>query len=156
MTKQQFIIAWHNFKVQAAEDWLTFRIFCKLKMDALRLDFAIFMCDALQRANNKRFYVIRNAQDKLIWVCNEDIKLMKRPRRVRKLINGKLQTFKVSMLPKHTTHLDIMRECLYYTPSSRNNSDGLSPAERMQRRQGWLKYMERIRMNRIVGKLQAK
>ena len=156
MTKQEFYRALHDFRLDVYEQWILFRVFIKLKLDGLRLTFAIFMCDALQRANNKRFYVIRNAQDKLIWVCNDDIDAMKRPRRVRKIINGKLRTFKISMLPKHTSHLDIMRECIYYTPSSRNNTDGLSPAERLERRKSWIKYMERIRLNRIHGKLTAK
>lgn len=156
MTKQEFMRAFYEFRLKAYEKWLMFRLFCKLKMDALRLDFAIFMCDSLQRAHNKRFYVIRNAQDKLIWVCNDDIKSMKKPRRVRKLINGKLVTFKVSILPKHTTHLDVMKAAVYYTPSSRNNTDGLTPKERYERRKKWINYMEEIRLNRITGKLKAK
>lgn len=138
------------------EQWLLIQVFFKLKIDGLRLSFAIFMCNALQKARNKRFYVIENAQGKLIWVCNDDIAAMKRPRRVKKLINGKLCTFKITMLPKHTSHLDVMKNCLYYTPSSLNNTDGLSPAERLARRKKWIAYMERIRMNRIFGKLEAK
>lgn len=156
MTKQQFLKALYGFSLKVYEKWLMFRVFCKVQMDGLRLSFAIFMCNSLQRAHNKRFYVIRNAKDRLIWVCNDDIKSMKKPRRVRKIIDGKLRTFKVSLLPKHITHLDIMRECLYYTPTSRNNTDGLSPAERYERRKRWINYMEQIRMNRMLGKLKAK
>lgn len=154
MTKQDFKKAWYGFKLNVAEDWLMFRLFCKLRMDALRLDIAIFMCNAFQRAYNKRYYVICNPKDQLIWVCNDDIKQMKKPRRVRKLVNGKLVTFKVSLLNKRTSHMDIMRECLYYTPTSRNNTDGLSPAERLERRAKWIKYMENIRFNRMAGKLK--
>lgn len=149
MTKQQFF---YNLR----EKWLLVRVFFGLKMDALRLDFAIFMANALQRARNKRFYVIENAQGKLIWICNEDIKLMKRPRRVRKIIGGRLRTFKVTMLPKNVTHLDIMRECLYYTPISRNNSNGITVEERNRKQEKWIRYMETIRMNRLFGKLKAK
>lgn len=149
MTKQEFRRA-------VMEKWLMTKIFFQLKMDGIRLSLAIFMCNALQKARNKRFYVIKNAQDKLIWVCNDDIKQMKKPRRVRKLIKGELREIKVTMLPKNISHLDIMKLCLYYTPSSWNNSDGLSPAERIKKRQGWLKYMERIRMERLFGKLKAK
>ena len=156
MTKQELILAWYDFRLKLAEDWIMFRLFCKLRMDALRLDIAIFMCNAFQRAYNKRYYVIRNAKEQLIWVCNDDIKSMKKPRRVRKLINGKLTTFKVSLLPRNITHLDVMRDCLYYTPTSRNNTDGLTPAERLERREKWIKYMENIRLNRITGKLKAK
>lgn len=149
MTKQEFRRA-------VMEKWLMTKIFFQLKMDGIRLSLAIFMCNALQKARNKRFYVIKNAQGKLIWVCNDDIDQMKKPRQVRKLIKGELREIKVSMLPKNISHLDIMKLCLYYTPSSWNNSDGLSPAERMKKRQGWLKYMERIRMERLFGKLKAK
>lgn len=149
MTKREFFRA-------IIEKWLMLQLFFKLQMDGLRLSFAIFMCDALQRAHNKRFYVIRNAKDRLIWVCNDDIDMMRKPRRVRKIIDGKLRTFKVSMLPKHISHLDIMHSCLYFTPSSRNNSDGLTPKERYERRKGWINYMEQVRMNRMFGKLKAK
>ncbi|MBQ6724030.1 MAG: hypothetical protein IJQ84_05910 [Paludibacteraceae bacterium] len=144
-----------ELKAHIIEKWLMFRVLCQLKMDALRLDFAIFMADSLQRAKNKRFYVIENNVGKLIWLCNDDIKAMKKPRRVRKLVDGRLRTFKISMLPKNITHLDIMRDCLYYTPIDRNNSNGISLEERNRRQTKWIKYMEKIRMNRIFGKLQA-
>jgi hypothetical protein len=81
---------------------------------------------------------------------------MKRPRRVRKIINGKLREFKVTMLPKNVTHLDIMEQCLYYTPISRNNSNGITVEERNKRQAKWLKYMESIRLNRMFGKLKIK
>ena len=149
MTKQQL-------KAKLKERWILFRVFIGLKIDALRLDMAVFMADALQRARNKRFYVIENAQGKLIWICNDDIAAMKKPRRVRKLVNGRLRTYKISMLPKNVDHLTIMRDSLYYTPISRNNSNGITVEERNRRVAGWLKYMERIRMNRLVGKLEAK
>lgn len=145
-----------QFKSQLKEWWIMFRVFCGLKIDALRLDFAVFMANALQRAHNKRFYVIENAHHKLIWVCNEDIKMMKRPRRVRKIIDGKLRTFKVTMLPKNITHLDIMQNCFYYTPISRNNPNGITIEERNQKQKNWIRYMETIRMNRMFGKLKAK
>lgn len=132
------------------------RVFFQLKLDGMRLTFAIFMADALQKAKNKRFYVIPNAQNKLIWVCNDDIDQMKRPRRVRKIVNGKLRTFTVRMMPKHITHLDIMRECLYYTQLDRNNKNGITVEERNQKQTKWLSYMEHIRMNRMFGKLKAK
>ena len=145
-----------NFFQSVVEKWLLVRVYFQLKLDAIRLDLAIFMANALQRAKNKRFYVIRNAKDQLIWVCNDDIKQMKRPRRVRRLINGKLRTFKVRMIDKKATHLDIMRECLYYTPLDRNNSNGITVEERNRKQAEWLKYMERIRLDRMYGKLKEK
>lgn len=145
-----------EIKLKMIETWLFIRVFFQLKIDAIRLSIAIFMANALQRAKNKRFYVIPNHQNKLIWVCNEDIKQMKRPRKVRRLINGKLRTFKVRMIGKNATHLDIMRECLYYTPLDRNNSNGITVEERNKKRAAWLEYMEKIRMNRMFGKLKVK
>ena len=144
-----------QIKAELIEKWLLLRVFFQLRMDSMRLSLAIFMCDALQKARNKRFYVIENAQGKLIWVCNDDIDLMKRPRRVRRLVGGQLRTYTVRMLPKTVSHLDIMKSCLYYTPSSLNNTDGLTAAERLEKRQGWLRYMERIRMDRMFGRLKA-
>lgn len=149
MTKQEL-------KVAIYEKWLLFRVFMQLQKDALRLRLAIFMANSLQKAKNKRFYVIENAAGKLIWVCNDDIKMMRRHRNVRRLINGQLRTFKVRMLPKNVSHLDIMKTALYYTPSSWNNKDGLSQAERYSRSSNWLKYMEKIRMDRMFGRLKAK
>lgn len=143
-----------SIKTKIYENWILTRLFFKLKIDAVRLTFAIFMCDALQRAKNKRFYVIPNAQDKLIWVCNDDIKLMKQPRKVNRLIDGKLRTFTVRLLPKHASHIDIMRQAVYYTPTSRNNSDGLTPQQRQQKKSAWLKYMEKVRLDRLTGKLK--
>lgn len=149
MTKQEL-------KVAIIEHWLLFRVFLQLQMDGLRLRMAIFMANSLQRARNKRFYVIENHSGKLIWVCNDDIKMMRKPRRVHRLIGGKLRTFKVRMLPKNISHLDIMKTALYYTQSSWNNSDGLTQAERYERSAKWLKYMEKIRMDRMFGRLKAK
>lgn len=145
-----------QFRTMLHEKCMMVRIFFQLKMDALRLSLAIFMANALQRAKNKRFYVIPNAQNKLIWVCNDDIDQMKRPRRVRKIIDGKLRTFTVRMMPKHLTHLDVMRECLYYTPIDRNNSNGITVEERNKKQAKWLSYMEKVRMDRMFGKLKAK
>ena len=145
-----------NFKAKIIENWLLFRVYCQLKMDALRLDLAIFMANALQRAKNKQFYVIRNNKDQLIWVCNDDIKAMKKPRKVNKLVNGKLVTFKVRLMDKHASHMDIMRECLYYTPIDRNNSNGITVEERNQKKAAWLQYMEKIRMDRMYGRLRAR
>ncbi len=142
-------------KQKIFESWIIFRVFIQLKIDAIRLSFAIFMADTLQKAKNKQFYVIPNRQNKLVWVCNDDIKQMKRPRKVKKLINGKLHTFKVRMISKNTTHLDIMRECLYYTPANRNNSNGITVQERNKKRKAWLDYMEKVRMDRLYGKLKA-
>lgn len=149
MTKQEFIY-------ESRVLWLKAKVFFQVKMDGLRLTFAIYMADSLQKARNKRFYVLPNAQNKLIWLCNDDIKIMKRPKKVRKLINGKLREFKVYLIPPKTTHLDVMRDCLYFTPESRNNSNGITVEERNKRTANWLRYMEEYRMRRMFGSLKFK
>lgn len=150
--KQFFSNVWRFLK----ERFAMVVVFLGLKMDGLRLRFAIYMANALQKARNKRFYVIENAQGRLIWLCNDDIKEMKKPKKVRKLINGKLRTFKLWMLDPKTTHMDIMRDCLYYTQDSWNNKNGITVEERNKKQQKWITYMEKIRMDRIFGKYKLK
>lgn len=152
MNKEFLKKVWRFLK----EKWAVLVVFLQLQYDGLRLRLAIFMADALQRARNKRFYVIENHHGKLIWLCNDDIKEMKKPKKVRKLINGKLRYFKFYMLDPKITHSDIMRDCLYYTQASLNNSDGLNQAERLEKQAKWLKYMEKIRMDRMFGKYKIK
>ena len=138
------------------EMWVYVVVYLHVQKEKLRLAFAIHMAKQLQKAKNKRFYVIPNAQDKLIWLCNDDIKEMRKPRRVRKLIHGRLVTFKVRLLPKNTTHLDVMRDCVYYTPESWNNSNGITVEERNKRSAKWIEYLERKRFDRMFGKLKMK
>lgn len=150
--KKIFYKVWHFLKEKCA----LAQVFFQLKMDGLRLQFAIYMANALQKARNKRFYVIENAQGKLIWLCNDDIKEMKKPKKVRKLINGKLRTFKFYMLSPKVTHMDIMRDCLYFTADSLNNQNGITVEERNKKQKKWIAYMEKIRMDRIFGKYKLK
>jgi hypothetical protein len=150
--KKIFSNIWRFLK----EKFVITQVFFQLQMDGLRLRLAIYMANALQKARNKRFYVIENNQGKLIWLCNDDIKEMKKPKKVRKLINGKLQEFKFRMLSPKVTHLDIMRDCLYYTQESWNNKNGITVEERNKRTKKWLAYMEKIRMDRMFGKYKLK
>jgi hypothetical protein len=100
--------------------------------------------------------VLPNAQDKLIWLCNDDIKVMKKPKKVRKFIGDKFRTYKIYMLPPKTTHLDVMRDCVYYTPESWNNSNGITVEERNQKSKKWLAYLEKKRLDRMFGKFKLK
>lgn len=138
------------------EMWVYVVVYAHVQKEKLRLAFAIHMAKQLQKAKNKRFYVIPNAQGKLIWLCNDDIKAMKKPRRVRKFIGGRWRVFKFRMLKKDITHMDVMRDCLYFTPESWNNSNGITVEERNKRSQKWLKYIEKKRYDRMFGKLKLK
>lgn len=155
-TKENLKEYWRNFVIFCRESWIELKAYLHFRLDGLRLDFAIMMADAMQRARNKRFYVLENGHGKLIWLCNDDIDAMKRPRYVKKYVGGKFRTFKVRMMPKHVTHLDVMRDCFYYTPASRNNSNGISVEERNNKRERWIEFMEKFRNDRIYGKLKAK
>lgn len=145
-----------ELKRSLKEKYAVVSVYFQLKYDAARLAFAIRMANQLQKAKNKRFYVIENAKGKLIWLCNDDIKVMRKPKKVKKYINGKFRTFKFWMLPPHTTHLDIMRDCLYYTQESWNNSNGITVEERNKRSAKWLQYLEQKRMDRMFGRLKLK
>lgn len=143
------------------ESWIMAKALFNIKMDGLRLSFAIYMADSLQKARNKRFYVVENGHGRLIWLCNDDIKLMKQPRIVQRLVempdgSHKLRKFKVRLIPKEATHSDIMRDCYYYTPASRNNEGAISWEERESKRKKWIEYMERYRMDRMLGKRKIK
>lgn len=138
------------------EMWVYVVVYLHIQREKLRLSFAIHMAKQLQKAKNKRFYVLPNAQDKLIWLCNDDIKVMKKPKKIRKYIGGKFRTYKVYMLPPKTTHLDVMRDCVYYTPESWNNSNGITVEERNQRSKKWLAYLEKKRLDRMFGKFELK
>ena len=138
------------------EMWVYVVVYFHVQKEKVRLSFAIHMAKQLQKAKNKRFYVLPNAEGKLIWLCNDDIKQMKKPRRVKKYIGGKFRTFKFRMLPKNTTHMDVMRDCIYYTPESWNNQNGITVEERNQRSKKWLDYVEKKRFDRMFGKLHLK
>lgn len=138
------------------EMWVYAVVYLHIQKEKMRLSFAIHMANQLQKAKNKRFYVLPNAQDKLIWLCNDDIKVMKKPKKVRKFIGGKFRTYKIYMLPPKTTHLDVMRDCVYYTPESWNNSNGITVEERNQKSKKWLAYLEKKRLDRMFGKFKLK
>jgi hypothetical protein len=106
--------------------------------DAVRLHFAIKLADAKQRAYNKRYFVMPDYLNKLTVINNNDIKWLKRAHLMRKQVS----------------HLEIMRDCLYYTPLSRNDeSSRMTIEERMQRKAKWLSYMERVRSRYYQNKL---
>jgi hypothetical protein len=60
------------------------------------------------------------------------------------------------MISPKATHLDIMRDCLYYTQDSWNNKNGITVEERNKKSKKWLAYMEKIRMERLFGKYRLK
>jgi hypothetical protein len=124
-----------------------------LRYDAFRLWVAIKFADAKQRAYNKRYYVIPDYDNKLQVLNNDEIKILQTPRKIKRLIRGKVKTFKTYAMNPHATHLDIMRECYYYTSLKLNEIGSRIPkAERLKRKEKWLTYMEKQRMEANYGK----
>lgn len=140
-------------KINIKTIWYTFVHYCQLRYDAFRLWVAIKFADAKQRAYNKRYYVIPDYENKLQVLNNDEIKILQTPRKIKRLIRGKVKTFKTYAMNPHATHLDIMRECYYYTSLKLNEIGSRIPkAERLKRKEKWLTYMEKQRMEANYGK----
>jgi hypothetical protein len=140
-------------KINIKTIWYTFVHYCQLRYDAFRLWVAIKFADAKQRAYNKRYYVIPDYNNKLQVLNNDEIKILQTPRNIKRLIRGKVKTFKTYAMNPHATHLDIMRECYYYTSLKLNEIGSRIPkAERLKRKEKWLTYMEKQRMEANYGK----
>lgn len=101
------------------------KIYFYLLKKSISLSLAISFANLKQKAFNRRFFVILNHDDRLMTVCNADIKQLKQ--------NG--------YLPKHLTHYDILEKSFYYTPVSRNNSNQITPEQRRRKRRLYLAYM---------------
>jgi len=106
--------------------------------DEIRLRFAIRLAEAKKRAHIKRYYVIEDYYHRLNVVNNNDIKNLKR----------------MGLMNKKATHLDVMRECLYYTNVNDNDKlSVLSPEEKAKRIAAWLKGLEEFRRKNYEFKL---
>lgn len=127
--------------------------FFKLKLEGVKLKFAIAMADAKQRAYNKRYYVIPDYNNKLRVLNNDEIKMLQKPQKLRKLVNGKVRTFKYYMINPNACHLDFMRECIYYTSAKLNDMKSTMPKEeRMKRGDKWITYMESVYNKRAIAR----
>lgn len=100
-----------------------------LMKKGVALKLAIWLANLKQQAFNRRFFVILGPDDRLMTVCNRDIKYFR----------------KKGYLPKSFTSLDLLEKAFYYTAASRNNLNELSVEQRRKRRQIYLAY---VRMKR--------
>ncbi len=98
-----------------------------LKKQSFRLWIAIKLADAKQAAYNKRFYVIDDWKGRLVTISRDDLNKLKR----------------MKVYDKKITHLDLMRECFYYTPLNRNNDGKISEKEKAIKQEMWLKYAQK-------------
>ena len=117
-----------------------------LRIDGLRLRWAIYMAHSKQKAYNKRFFVLPNEKHQLQVYCNDDIKRLKRGVNVRFRKNGKTHTKKIPLMNPNATHLDVMRECFYYTPLHLNDKHHvITEEEKNEKKKNWLQYAFNIR-----------
>ena len=118
--------------------WFDMSAYFTAIYDEIRLNLAIKLADAKQRAYNKRYFVISDYRNKLTVLNNNDIEWLKKAR----------------LMKKNVTHIEIMRDCFYYTPLNKNEEGNkLSKAERLNRKAKWLDYMEKYRSSKNRNKL---
>lgn len=115
--KKTLIAAWHYAKSIA-----------QLQIISLRLTFAIFLADSYQRAYNKQYYVLPRRGGLVILSSTEVGEYKKKKYTGRRLFNT-----------------DFKRDAFYFTPSSRNNADGMTREERKAATPRWIKYREEYR-----------
>lgn len=109
--------------IRRAKAYIDLYVYLLCKSVALSL--AIALANFKQKAFNKRFFVILDHRDRLITLCNSDIKRLK----------GK------GYLNKHLTHLELLENSFYYTAVSRNNDGRISEEERQRKRRVYYQYM---------------
>ena len=100
-----------------------------VKFIGYRLSFAIFMADQYQRAYNRQYYVLPRRGGLVVLSSRELNEYKKKKYTGRRL---------------HNT--DFKRDSFYFTPSSRNNSDGMTRQERADKAPKWLKYYYEYRV----------
>jgi len=144
--------------------WATTLLLARLKYDGYRLKLAVYIADSKQRAHNKQYFVMVDFADKLQVLCPDEMDQLKKPIRrkyfekghyfekkmkdgsiKKKYVKGGLKVEKIYNMSPKAGHLDIMKECFYYTPAKLNNTGGLTPIEREAKAAAWLWYMEKTR-----------
>lgn len=130
----------------------------------VELRIAIHAANMKQQAFNKRYYVLPVGDSlKLKVFCADDIDMLKKPIfekyfvkghyveavrngvKKRKYVKGGLKIVKVHQINPKVTHLNIMKECFYYTSAHLNELNDLTPAERKQKQIEWLRYAKKNR-----------
>lgn len=91
----------------------------------IELSLAIKLANLKQQAFNRRFFVILDHRDKLIALCNNDVKNLKQKK----------------YLPKNLSALDLIEKSFYYTPLSRNNDGKITPESRRRKKDLYMKYV---------------
>lgn len=96
---------------------------------SLRLSIAILIADLKQRAYNRRYWVLPDPKDRLIALCNRDIKRLK----------------KLKIMDRKVDFIHLLSESFYYTPLDRNNKkSALSEQEKAQKRLSWILYSQKL------------
>lgn len=114
--------------------------------DSLELKAAIWTADLKQRAYNRRYFVLPDHNHKLLVFDKNDIARLKKPIKKAVYVNGKKLVKKLYIMNPKATHMDIMRECFYYTPVKLNDAASkLSSEEKEKRAKEWNKYKKAVR-----------
>lgn len=105
------------------------KLWIRLKKSSIQLSIAIRVAKQKQKAFNKRFYVMPDYNGKLIALSKDDVNNLKR----------------IKVMDKRVSHLDLMRECFYYTPLALNGFGKISEEDRLEKKKAWLKYYNQIK-----------
>lgn len=92
----------------------------------IKLSLAIKLCDLKQKAYNTRFYVIELPNGELTSISKRGVNMYK----------------KIKRLDKSYSHLDLMNDCYYFTPLSRNNDSKMTPELREKKRKEYIKGLK--------------
>ena len=139
------------FNLMSYIDFL-FELFC----DKVRLNMAIRLADAKQKAYNKRYFVIPDAYNRLQVFNSDELKKLRKPQKRTVIENGTKRTVKVFLMNPNATYLDWSRDSIYHTNLKDNESNSkLSLEERGKRKKKWLAFMESYRRRNLKSKYKV-
>jgi len=124
----------------------------KLRVARLRLRYASYLAMEKHKATGKQYFVLPYSNGKLKVLSTDEIGAMKKGIRVKaRTKDGKQTTKKVYMMSPKVTHLDVMRECFYYTPFSLGDKRYvITEVEKSKKAREWIEYANYIRTKRIT------
>ena len=125
----------------------------RVKYDAIRLRYAIYLADSKQRAYNKQYFVLPDGDGKLRVLCKADIKALKRGVVVK--AKGSDKGVRVRLMSKRVTHMDVMRECFYYTPYNLNSAqEDEWRRESASKSRAWLEWIKQYRIRKAMRQIK--
>lgn len=124
-------------------------------IDIMKLRYAIYLADSKQRAYGKQYFVLPDGNGRLRVLNKDDIKALKKGFVVRRKDSNKC--VRVRQMDKRVTHLDIMRECFYFTPYYLgDHASTITATERAKKQREWLEWIKMFRVRQAVRKNNKK